>query len=124
MSTAAIGSPGIVPNIEDLLREPSRALDVEPGVAIDLLARVPAILERIGAVQQHLFIAALSRLGEGSDHIVSVKEGARLTGLKVRYIYDHKHELPFTIVNGQKVLCSTLEIDRWKRRNSGGGGRS
>jgi len=95
------------------------AIAANPAIALELSGdAVKALLVRSTAVNQALLTALLASSSYGlvePDHLISVDEAAKLIRMSARWIYEHKDELPFTVVVGRAVRCSHRAVMRYIR---------
>jgi excisionase family DNA binding protein len=103
------------PDLEALLADPAQALEMPPGEAAALLARLASVV----ALLQVAAVARTPHLplnGDGPDEMLTAEQAARRTGMSRRWLYAKAKAgtLPFAVRTGPSaVRFSARGLDRW-----------
>lgn len=105
-----------VPTLDEIAANPERAMDVSPGTAGALLARL--------AGAQSALLARLLAPGDPAgpppeDRLLDVAEAAEYLGLSQSYLYRHAKHLPFAVRVGNNLRFSAAGIAKWIRTRQG-----
>ena len=117
--TAAVRPTALapVPSLEDLAREPGRAVALPHAVRQALVLRCAAVLAALASpVQTDRFSEPESR---EEDRLLDVREAAQRLGTSTDYLYRHGRTLPFTVRVGSRLRFSSRGIDRYIRVRQG-----
>jgi hypothetical protein len=102
---------GAVPTLDEIARDPLRALALGPEQAVALLAQC-------GAAQAAL-MAGLARpmpqKETASDETLNVDQIAREMGVPRRWVFRNVAKLPFVRrVSRKALVCSRADLARWR----------
>ncbi|HUY20346.1 MAG TPA: helix-turn-helix domain-containing protein [Candidatus Binataceae bacterium] len=105
----------VLPTLDDLARDPTRARGLSAEVRGELIARAAAVTAALAAP----LIAELGRTvqreqGASNDKMLTVHEAAEILRCRPRWIYDHAEQLPFIRRRSRKcLLCSESGLRKW-----------
>jgi hypothetical protein len=104
-----------VPTLDELARDPARAVGLPIEALAGLLAKHAAAGSALGAA---LLLSNSRnpqiRTPDPDDEMLEPDEAATLLHRKPRWIYRNEHRLPFVRrISAKSVLCSKMGLLRW-----------
>jgi hypothetical protein len=94
--------------LEQLEQRATEAERYEATARVDIVLR--SVIEDLRDVD-HMETTAPN--GNEPDQLVDISKAAEILGVKVRYLYDNGHALPFTRRIGRQLRFSTRGIERY-----------
>ena len=96
--------------VDRLEREATSAERFQATARVDVLLR--SVIEDLRDVEADVPGAN----GADPDQLINVNEAAEILGVKVRYLYEHHDQLPFTRRIGRQLRFSKQGITRYLAR--------
>ena len=104
----------IIPGLDDLVNDPSKAADITPREAGEVLVKLVGI-------QTLLMGRVLSGNGNGNhapqDELLTVKQGAGILHVSPDWIYRNKSKLPYIIKVGGSIRINKTKLNKAIRDN-------
>jgi hypothetical protein len=105
----------IVPTLDELARDPARAVGLPVETLAALVVKHAAVGSALGAA---LLLSRSSKPqpaeSDPDDELLKPDEAAALLHRKPRWIYRNAHRLPFVRrLSPKSLLCSKKGLDRW-----------
>lgn len=112
--------PVVVPTLDEIAADPTRAT----GLPVDLLQ---VLYARCSALQASLLAALIAAASSRNaarpaepDALLDVAAAAKRLATTPDWLYRHAGHLPFTVRNGRQLRFSTQRIDRYIRERQAG----
>lgn len=104
------------PDLSDVVKDPSRVSDLDPG-------QIPALIAQLSAVQAsmaaRLVTAAQDDDNEAENQLLTIEQAAARLGVSKDWLYRRTSKLQFVVRVGRHVRFSSSGIDRYIRNRMG-----
>jgi hypothetical protein len=112
-------APTVIPTLDELAADPTRAQNLSANL-------IQAMLCRCAMAQTVLLGSLLNSFAQiaapepvETEALINVAAAAQRLGVSKDWLYRHARNLPFTVRQGRRLLFSARGIDRYIRSREG-----
>ncbi len=114
-----MNGPVNIPTVDELIQDPAKAMNLPPEAARTVLCAVAGLVPMLTARASH---HSTSQAGpyETRGRWVTVKEAVAQFGVTARWLYGHKHLLPYSQPSHKVLLFDEDKLRKWFQAHKGG----